>query len=379
MAFVSAIIVAGGSSSRMGGADKLLSKLGSQTVIERAVDAMRGNALVNELIIVAGPKNRLEIASLCARLPKVKAVVLGGPTRALSVQAGIAAASAESDYYAIHDGARPLASDALITRVIEAALEYGAAAPGVRMVDTVKEIDGENTIIHTPDRSSLVAIATPQVFEATLYRAAAKGRIEALDDCQMLERVGRKVRVVEGERDNIKITEPGDLERARRILGVGEMRVGHGYDVHRLEAGRRLVLGGVEIPFEKGLLGHSDADVLLHALTDALLGAAGLPDIGALFPDSDESYSGADSLKLLARAWRLVREAGFGLVNADATVICQAPKLRPYIEKMRENIASALETEPSRINIKATSEEGLGFTGTGEGIAAHAAALLKED
>ena len=156
------------------------------------------------------------------------------------------------------------------------------------------------------------------------------------------------------------------------------MRIGHGYDVHRLVEGRRLVLGGVEIPFEKGLLGHSDADVLAHAVMDALLGAAALGDIGQLFPDSDPAYKGADSLALLRRVTAVLREEGYRVGNVDATVLAQRPKLAPHVPLMRERLASALEIDPDRVSVKATTEEGLGFTGTGEGIAAHAVALIEE-
>ena len=379
MAFVSAIIVAGGSSRRMKGTDKLLLDLGGQTVIERTVETFGRNSLINEIIIASGQSNMAEITRLCGAMPKVKAIVAGGETRALSVQNGIAAASRQEDqYYAIQDGARPFASDELISRVIAAAIKYGAAAPGLPLTDTVKEIDSSRTVVRTPDRASLVSIATPQVFEATLYRAASKGCTEAYDDCQLLERVGRKVQVVEGERTNIKITEPADIARARGIAGICNMKIGHGYDVHRYAEGRDLILGGVKIPFESGLLGHSDADVLIHAVMDALLGAAGLPDIGANFPDSDPQYEGASSVMLLERVAKMLGDAGYALGNIDATVICQRPKLRPYIDEMKKNIANALGADIACINIKATTEEGLGFTGSMQGIAAHAVALIRE-
>ena len=379
MAFVSAIIVAGGSSRRMKGTDKLLLDIGGQTVIERTVKTFGGNALINEIIIAAGQGNIAEITRLCGSMPKVKAVVAGGSTRALSVQNGIAAASKEENqYYAIQDGARPFASDELITRVITAAQKYGAAAPGLPVNDTIKEIDSSQTIVRTPNRAALVSIATPQVFEATLYRAASKGCTDAYDDCQLLERVGRKVQVVEGERTNIKITEPVDISRAQQIAGINRMRIGHGYDVHRYADGRDLILGGVKIPFERGLLGHSDADVLIHAIMDALLGAASLPDIGANFPDTDPQYEGASSVMLLERVAQMLGEAGYAVGNIDATIICQRPKLRPHIDVMRQNIAKALNIETSCVNVKATTEEGLGFTGEMQGIATHAVALLCE-
>ncbi|MEG0913878.1 MAG: 2-C-methyl-D-erythritol 2,4-cyclodiphosphate synthase [Oscillospiraceae bacterium] len=373
---ISAVIVAGGSSARMDGVDKLLLKIGSKTVIERSAEAFENNALISEIIIVASESAADEFLRICGRLSKLKAVVCGGNTRTKSVRCGIDACSADVEYIAIHDGARPFVSAALITRTIKCAIDYGAAAPGVKVIDTIKRVDGDCTIIGTPNRDELVAISTPQVFEAVLFRAAIKGVDDSFDDCQLLERMGRKVRVVEGDRNNIKITERCDIARARQIAGESDMRIGHGYDVHRLALGRRLILGGVEIPHETGLLGHSDADVLTHAIMDALLGAAGLGDIGLFFPDTDDEFKDISSLTLLKRVTDRVRQSGFSLGNIDATVLCQAPKLRPFIDSMREELARCCEIDIAQINIKATTEEGLGFTGDKSGIAAHAVALL---
>ncbi len=374
---VSAIIVAGGASSRMGGVDKLFVRLGGQTVAERSIAAFQDHALIDEIVVVSSAANLERLRALSARFDKVAAVVEGGATRFDSVQRGVAAASPDAAYYAIHDAARPLAGDALIAEAVRAAEAFGAAAPGVPLSDTIKETDGQGTIVATPDRARLAAIQTPQVFEATLYRAAAKHHEGgAYDDCQIVERAGRKVLVTRGDINNIKITTKEDVRRARAILGESGMRIGHGYDVHRLVEGRRLILGGVDIPHETGLLGHSDADVLVHAVMDALLGAAALPDIGALFPDSDAAYAGADSLKLLSEVGRRIAEAGYAVENIDATVVCERPKLRAHIDKMRENIAAALGVEAGRVGLKATTEEGLGFTGERAGIAAHAVALL---
>ncbi len=373
---ISAVIVAGGSSSRMGGVDKLFLRIGSRTAIERSVDVFQAHMLVNEIIVVTSEQNLARVRQLCAEYDKVKAVVLGGAHRNASVQAGIAACSPDVQYYAIHDAARPLVSAQLITDVIYAAIEYGAAAPGTPLTDTIKQVDAQNTIVHTPDRSTLFAVTTPQVFEATLYRAAAKGQGEVFDDCQLLENVGRKVKIVPNAAHNIKITAPGDIALARYIAGEQEMRIGHGYDVHRLVAGRRLVLGGVEISHETGLLGHSDADVVTHAIIDAIFGAAGLGDIGKRFPDSDPQYKDASSLELLRDVRQDLLDSGFAVGNIDATIVCQAPKLRPFIDAMCDNIADALGMAKSTVNIKATTEEGLGFTGEQQGIAAHAVVLV---
>ncbi len=374
---VSAIIVAGGCSARMKGIDKLFLRVGGRTVLERSVAVFAGHPEISEIVVAAGAQALEAARALLAGTPKLRAVVEGGATRTLSVQRALAACSADTEYIAIHDAARPFVRPALISRVLAAAVAYGAAAPGIPVVDTIKRVDGDETVVDTPDRAGLRAVSTPQIFEAVLYRAAIKGQTEALDDCQLLERLGRKVSVVPGDADNIKITTPQDIERARQLMGETAMRIGHGYDVHRLVQGRRLILGGVEIPYETGLLGHSDADALLHAVSDALLGAAALGDIGQHFPDNDERYRGADSLALLEQVAAMLRGAGWAVGNIDATVLAQAPRLRPYIDAMRENIARACGCAPQQVSVKATTEEGLGFTGDGSGIAAHAVALLR--
>lgn len=222
----------------------------------------------------------------------------------------------------------------------------------------------------TPPRQKLFAMQTPQCFDRAAYLALA-GDEAVTDDCQLFEQAGRPVQLVAGEYENYKITTPDDLK------GETTMRIGHGYDVHKLVEGRDLILGGVKIPYEKGLLGHSDADVLTHAVMDALLGAAALGDIGKHFPDSDPAYKGADSLALARHVAALLAEQGYRPVNVDATILCQAPKLAPHIPAMAQNLAAALGMEPGAVSVKATTEEHLGFTGQGLGIAAHAVALLE--
>ena len=234
---------------------------------------------------------------------------------------------------------------------------------------------------NTPDRSTLYAVQTPQCFDRAAYLAALDELDEAsarlvTDDCSLFELTGRPVELVQGDYANIKITTREDLPRTEN--GGKKMRIGHGYDVHRLVEGRKLIMGGVTIPYEKGLLGHSDADVLLHAVSDALLGAAALGDIGKHFPDTDPRYEGADSLMLLREVGRLLDETGYTVGNIDATVLCQAPKLAPHIPAMRQNIANALGLALDDVSVKATTEEHLGFTGEGLGIAAHAVALIEK-
>lgn len=369
---VTAILVAAGASRRMG-FDKLSHRLpDGRTVLKTSVDAFDAHPDVDEIVLVAG-KNRaacMDIASQC-RTPV--RVVEGGETRADSVKAGILAASGE--IVAIHDAARPFVSEELITRTITAAAESGAAAPAVAVKDTIKIARPDGTVESTPDRSRLFAVQTPQCFFRAKYLQALElvqeDRAAAVtDDCSLFELAGFPVRLTQGDYENSKITTIEDLK------GESRMRIGHGYDVHRLVEGRKLILGGVDIPYEKGLLGHSDADVLLHAISDALLGAAALGDIGKHFPDNDPAYEGADSLMLLSRVGQLLRQSGYAVGNIDATVLCQAPKLAPHIAAMRKNIAGALEIPEDAVSVKATTEEKLGFTGAGEGIAAHAVALI---
>ncbi len=378
MVFVSVIVVAGGSSRRMGGKDKLYMDLCGKTVLRRAVEAFERNALVSEIVVVSSPEN-LELAKNELKgISKLLCVVQGGETRSQSVSNGLKATSRGAEYIAIHDGARPLISDALISASIEGAVEYGACAPGILMCDTLKRIDDSFCITGTQPRDGLVSVQTPQVFESSLYRAAAKRGGDETDDCALVEKLGRKIMVVAGDRDNIKITTPADEKAAREIIGRRCMRIGHGYDVHRLAPGRKLIIGGVEIPFEKGLLGHSDADVLTHALCDALLGAAALGDIGKHFPDSDGRYKDADSVELLRNVCAFVRNEGYEVANADVTLVCERPKIKDYIEKIRNILSGAMNAAAACVSVKATTEEGLGFTGAGEGIAAHAVVLLRE-
>lgn len=374
---ISAVIVAGGTSERMGEMDKLFLPLGGMTVLERSIAAFDRNALITEIVVSTARGNIEKVAQISSRYPKVRHVVEGGRTRYDSVQSGVAHCSKTTQYYAIHDAARPFVSDELISNVIRKAIEKGAAAPALPVTDTIKVVE-DGLIQRTPDRNVLYAVATPQVFEAARYRAAAEGQSDVFDDCQLMERAGYEVSVIEGESTNMKITNPEDIERARQIAGVTDMRVGQGYDVHRLAEGHKLVLGGVQIRHDKGLAGHSDADVLVHAVIDALLGACALGNIGILFPDSDERYAGINSLKLLKEAVRHILDKGFVLCNIDATIICQQPKLAEYFGAMQKNIAQTAGMELDKVSIKATTEEGLGFTGNESGIAAQAVALVRQ-
>ena len=382
---VSAVLVAAGSSTRMG-FDKLSFDLGGETVLHRSIRAFAQCPLVDEIILVAG-SNRAFAQQQAADCAKPVCVVVGGATRAESAKNGVLAAS--GTLVAVHDAARPFVSQQVITAALEAAARCGAAAPAVPVKDTIKAavrgsgktVPGSCFVHATPDRSTLYAVQTPQCFDRAAYLAALeeldaeKARL-VTDDCSLFELTGRPVQLTQGDYANLKITTREDLPRPEQ-KEEHKMRIGHGYDVHRLVEDRKLILGGVDVPFEKGLLGHSDADVLTHAVMDAVLGAAALGDIGQHFPDNDPAYAGADSLKLARRVAEILKEHGFRIENIDATLLCQRPKLAPHIPAMRRNLADAFGLPVDAVSVKATTEEHLGFTGEGLGIATHAVALIE--
>lgn len=369
---VAAVIVAAGASRRMG-FDKLAYALKGGTVLEHSVRAFDTHPMIDEVILVAGENTALAKAAAAGCAKPVR-IVPGGATRMQSVCAGLAAV--QSEYVAIHDAARPFVSPQVIADALRAAYETGAAAPAVPVKDTIKRAEN-GMVAETPPRKTLFAVQTPQCFRTALYREILRGGVPdgVTDDCSVFELAGLSVRLIQGDYANYKITTREDLPSPEG--GGNAMRIGHGYDVHRLVEGRALILGGVTIPYEKGLLGHSDADVLTHAVMDALLGAAALGDIGKLFPDTDPAYAGADSIGLLRAVHRVLTQNGWAVENLDATVLCQAPKLAPHIAAMRENLAAALEIPAADVSVKATTEEKLGFTGSGEGIAAHCVCLLR--
>ena len=382
---ISAVLVAAGSSTRMG-FDKLSFDLGGETVLHRSIRAFDQCPQIGEIVLVVG-KNRAFVEQQAVGCTKPVQIVAGGATRAESAKNGVLAAHGE--LVAVHDAARPFVSPAVIAAVLEAAARCGAAAPAVPVKDTIKQAvpgDGKTVpeaclVRSTPDRSTLYAVQTPQCFDRTQYLAALqeldaeKARL-VTDDCSLFELTGRPVQLTQGDYANLKITTREDLPRPVQKEET-RMRIGHGYDVHRLVEGRKLILGGVEIPFEKGLLGHSDADVLAHAVMDAVLGAAALGDIGQHFPDNDPAYAGADSLELARHVARILSEHGYRVENIDATILCQRPKLAPHIPAMRANLAAAFGLPVDAVSVKATTEEHLGFTGEGLGIAAHAVALIE--
>lgn len=307
---------------------------------------------------------------------------VGGATRQDSVQAGLHLLPPEIELVLVHDAARPLIDDATILRCVEGAARFGAVIAAVPVKDTLKKVTEDGRITQTVDRAELWQAQTPQAAQRPLlekaFAVAESNQFIGTDEASVLEAAGIEVRVVEGSERNFKITRPEDVQVAEALVQEHTtMKIGHGFDAHRLVSGRKLILGGVLIDYELGLDGHSDADVVAHALTDGLLGALGLGDIGRHFPDSDQQYKGIDSLLLLARVQQLAEQRGCVLGNADITIVCQRPKLAPHLTQMQANLARCCKVDPEDINIKATTTEKMGYTGRGEGIAAHAVVLMR--
>ena len=282
----------------------------------------------------------------------------------------------------VHDAARPLIDEATIIRCRDAAIDHGAAIAAIPVKDTLKKATGTKHIEQTVDRGQLWQAQTPQamqrfVLELSFAKAMRDGFI-GTDEASLVEAAHMPVCLVDGSERNLKITRPEDLDLAAAMLTEKHpMKIGHGFDAHRLVPGRKLILGGVTIDYALGLDGHSDADVVAHALTDALLGALGAGDLGRHFPDTDPQYKGIDSLLLLTKVHQLAHDRHLCVGNADITIVCQRPKLAPYLEQMQANLAHCCQVAPTAINIKATTTEQMGFTGRGEGIATHAVVLLR--
>lgn len=389
--YVTAIVAAGGRSERMGGAiPKQLLLVGGRPVLERSVSAFLAHPMVDEVVVALPESLALEPPAYLREASKPLRIVVGGPRRQDSVANAFRTIGDRTEIVVVHDAARPFVSPALIGRTIEAAAIDGAAIAALPARDTVKR--GEAGIVRaTLPREAIFLAQTPQAFRrAVLGDALASGGIdtEATDEAALAERAGHLVRIVEGEAANIKITTAGDLTVAEAIAGerdgadqarpVRTGRAGIGYDLHRLVEGRPLVLGGVTIPFDRGLLGFSDADVLCHAITDAVLGAAAAGDIGRHFPDTDPAWKDASSIELLRRAGELVRARGFGVDSVDASVIAERPRLAPHIEAMRARIADALCIAIGSVSVKGKTNEGIGALGRGEAIAVHAVVLLTQ-
>ena len=380
--FVTAIIAAGGRGLRMGGScPKQLLSIDGRTLLERSVDAFLVHPLVSEVVVALPPGIAQDPPAYLRSEGKPLRIVAGGARRQDSVSNAFDAAAPASEVFLVHDAARPFVSAGLIGRTIDAAAIHGAAIAAIGATDTVKRVR-HDLIEETLDRATIFLAQTPQGFRRDVLAAAValgQSGVEATDEATLAERAGYTVHVVPGDLDNIKITTPEDLAAVRSRAGgpARTGRAGIGYDLHRLVAGRPLVLGGVTIPSERGALGHSDADVVCHAATDAILGAVSLGDIGLHFPDSDPRWKDAHSLDLLQRAVEMAAGRGFEIGNVDVTVILESPKLRGYIDQIRASLATVLGIDAGRISVKAKTNEGMDAIGRGEAIAAHAIALLR--
>lgn len=386
MPFVSAVILAAGCGSRMKNktTKQKISILG-ESVLKRCVRVFENCPVINSIVVVCREdETEWAVEELKSSSSKIHAIISGGKSRAESARLGFLAIPNKTGFVAIHDAARCLITCDIIENVVSAAQKHGAASASTPITDTQKMVDHQGFVINTVPRDRMYAVQTPQVFDVKKY-AFAMENVELddsiTDDNMLMEKIGERVFLVDTGRQNIKITEPSDIEQAEYIIvrreKMHEVRIGHGYDVHRLVPGRELVLGGVVVPHTSGLLGHSDADVLTHAIMDALLGAAGLGDIGRHFPDTDDSYLNISSLVLLSRVADILSENGYYVSNIDSTIVLQKPRVSSFIDEMRTNLSKILKIDIGRINIKATTEEHLGFTGREEGISAHAVAIIK--
>jgi 2-C-methyl-D-erythritol 4-phosphate cytidylyltransferase/2-C-methyl-D-erythritol 2,4-cyclodiphosphate synthase len=396
---VTAIIAAGGRGQRFGGAEpKQLLAVGGRPILERSVTAFASHPQVNAIVValpqaqVDDPPDYLREADA---FPKPVRVVAGGARRQDSVANAFRAAGEATDVIVIHDAARPFASAELIARTIAAAAESGAAVAAMQSRDTVKRTARAGSgpfVEETIARETIYLAQTPQAFRREVLRRAlelgARDGVEATDEAGLVELAGLPVRLVDGEASNIKITTPEDMAigeaiAARQLaartphLAPRTGRAGTGYDLHRLVPGRPLILGGVTIPSDRGALGHSDADVVCHAVTDALLGAAALGDIGRHFPDTDPRWKDANSIELLRHVVGLVAGQGLMVGNVDVTIVLEAPKIRGHVDAMRASVAAALGIDVSRVSIKGKTNEGVDAVGRGEAIAAHAIAMVR--
>lgn len=383
-----AIIPAGGAGRRLNtGMAKQYLPLNGQPVLVYSLDAFETATVIDEIILVVPETDIGFVGDLVLKrdFKKVAKIIVGGDERQDSVRNGISAIDDECDIVLVHDGVRPFVTRDMIDQVVEALRDFPAAVIGVPSKDTVKETNDNDLVVKTVPRKNLWNIQTPQAFQFAVlqraYDAAYLDNFYGTDDASLVERIGVPVKMIAGSYENIKITTPEDLIIAEALLKnkQGEkmqIRTGLGYDSHRFAKGRKLILGGVEIPCDRGLQGHSDADALIHAVCDALLGAAGAGDIGRHFPDTDPAYKDISSMILLERVREIIVTKGFSVGNIDISIIMEAPKLAPFAGKIIANIAKALSISASNVNVKAKTNEGMGFTGRKEGVAVFAVATV---
>ena len=384
---VCGIIMAAGSGTRMHvPRNKVFFKFEGRSALIRCVCTHVQTGLFDSLIVVCREEERGIVADKLKRhaagIPC--RIVSGGKERQDSVRNALRAVAEDTDIVSVHDAARCFVTPELIRACVDSAIRHGSGVAMLQATDTVKEVHN-GCVTATLDRRRIMLAQTPQVFSFDLlkraYDAAYSRHYYGTDEAGLVERIGEPVYAVAGEKSNIKLTTKEDLAVAKGILnnsGWTEMRMGSGMDVHAFADHRKLILGGVEIPGGPGLLGHSDADVLTHAVMDALLGAAHLGDIGEHFPPTDEQYRGISSLLLLKKVGQMLARHGCFVVNIDATVVAQAPKISPYKKQMEQNIAYELGIAPGCVSVKATTTEHLGFTGRKEGIAAMAVCMLRQ-
>ena len=375
---VAVIIAAAGRGKRLGApVPKQYLKIGGEYVIAKTIKAFEDLDEVDYIFVVTNEDYKETCAEIIEEkgFNKVEGIVAGGSRRQDSVFNALQEINARKpgvSMVLIHDGARPFIEQDVILNVLRETENSGAAVACVAMKNSVRRMEQGSGLSESVDRADYYSVQTPQGFRKSIlieaYDRAFDDGFEGTDDASIVERVGYDVSIVDGDYGNIKITTKEDLPM--------ENRVGTGFDVHQLTEGRKLILGGVDIPYDKGLLGHSDADVLIHAVMDALLGAAALGDIGKHFPDSDDAYKGISSLELLGKVRKMLEENFYNIGNIDVTLIAQRPKISPYVDEMRSNIAGVLELDRSRINIKGTTTEKLGFTGREEGIACEAVCTI---
>ncbi len=373
-----AIIVAAGRGLRAGGGiPKQYRMLAGVAVLRRTVSGFAAHPAVDQIVLVIHPADRTHLAETLGPLVDRVTIVEGGATRAASVRAGLAAVT-DADSVLIHDAARPMVRAAVIDRVLSALVDSPGAAPALPVTDALwRGADGR--VAAMQPRADLFRAQTPQGFHLGAIRFAhAAAPEDAADDVEVALSAGLDVAIVEGDEDNIKITRPQDFARAERLLKehVMDIRTGNGFDVHRFGPGDAVTLCGVTIPHDRGLQGHSDADVGMHALTDAIYGALAMGDIGRHFPPGDPQWKGAASQVFLAHAAGLARAQGFTLTHMDVTLICETPKIGAHAAAMATELAHIAGVATDRVSVKATTSERLGFTGRGEGIAAMATATL---
>jgi 2-C-methyl-D-erythritol 4-phosphate cytidylyltransferase/2-C-methyl-D-erythritol 2,4-cyclodiphosphate synthase len=379
---VTAIIAAAGEGRRLGAVvPKQLLEIGGRSMLERSIAAFVSHPRVSDVIVVLPEALAAQPPAWLRGAGSSVQVVAGGERRQDSVARGFDRVPGTAEIVLVHDAARPFVSVELISRAIDGAVRHGAVIAAVPAHDTIKRVaPGGDAIVETLPREAIYLAQTPQAFRRDVLReAVALGRsgVAGTDEAALAERAGHVVRVIEGESRNVKITTGEDLEAARRTTApASASSVGIGYDLHRLVDGRALVLGGVTLPSDRGALGHSDADVVCHAVTDAVLGAARAGDIGRLFPDTDPAWKDASSLELLRAAVALVGQRGFTVSNVDVVVILEQPTIAPHRQLIEQRVADALGVNAARVSVKAKTNEGMDAVGRREAIAAHAVALL---